>query len=122
MRFRLSGTVLDARNPEALAGFYQALLGWELASQDPTWVALRSPEGGAGLSFQLDPEHEAPTWPSRPGVGQMQLHLDIGVDDLAAGVERALGLGARQAEVQPQTGVVVLIDPEGHPFCLFTSG
>ncbi|WP_372593209.1 VOC family protein [Actinotalea sp.] len=122
MHFRLSGTVLDARHPEALAGFYQALLGWEVASQDPTWVALRAPGGGAGLSFQLDPEHEEPVWPSQAGIGQMQLHLDIGVDDLAAGVERAESLGARRAPVQPQTGVVVLLDPEGHPFCLFTSG
>ena len=121
MRFRLSGTVLDARRPEALAGFYQALLGWEVASQDPTWVALRAPDGGAGLSFQLDPEHEEPTWPSQAGLSQMQLHLDIGVNDLAAGVDRALSLGARRAAVQPQTGVVVLLDPEGHPFCLFTS-
>jgi len=122
MHFRLSGTVIDARNPEALAGFYQSILGWEVASQDPTWVALRAPGGGAGLSFQLDREHEDPTWPSQPGVGQMQMHLDIGVDDLAVGVDRALSLGARRAEVQPQTGVVVLLDPEGHPFCLFTSG
>lgn len=122
MRFRLSGTVLDARDPQALAGFYQALLGWEVASQDPTWVALRAPHGGAGLSFQLDPEHEGPTWPSQAGRGQMQLHLDIGVDDLPAGVAHAVSLGARRAEVQPQTGVVVLLDPEGHPFCLVTSG
>ena len=122
MRFRLSATVLDARDPQALAGFYQALLGWEVASQDPTWVTLRAPGGGAGLSFQLDPEHEAPRWPSEAGVGQMQLHLDIGVEDLTAGVDRALELGARRAELQPQSGNVVLIDPEGHPFCLFTAG
>ncbi|MDO8106954.1 VOC family protein [Isoptericola sp. b441] len=118
-RLGLSATVLDARDPIALAGFYQALLGWETAAQDPTWCTLRAPGGGAGLSFQLEPVHEAPTWPAREGAGQMQMHLDIGVDDLDAAAELAISLGAREASWQPQPEVRVMLDPEGHPFCLF---
>lgn len=118
-RLGLSATVLDARDPVALAGFYQALLGWEVATQEPTWCTLRAPHGGAGLSFQLDPLHEPPTWPSEAGVGQMQMHLDIAVDDLDAGVALAESLGARAAAWQPQDDVRVMLDPEGHPFCLF---
>jgi hypothetical protein len=47
-------------------------------------------------------------------------HLDIEVDDLPAAVEHALALGAAPAGFQPQDDVRVLLDPAGHPFCLFT--
>ena len=49
----------------------------------------------------------------------MMMHLDIGVADLDAGVEWALAAGAVLAEHQPQEGVRVILDPAGHPFCLF---
>jgi hypothetical protein len=49
----------------------------------------------------------------------MMIHLDIGVADLAAGVAWALQAGATLAEHQPQPDVRVLLDPAGHPFCLF---
>ena len=52
---------------------------------------IKPPEGGSGLSFQLETEHEPPTWPTRRGTQQMQLHLDIGVQDLDAEVARAEG-------------------------------
>ena len=111
--------MLDARDPDALAGFYQALLGWETGAQDPTWCTLRAPGGGAGLSFQLEPLHEAPVWPAREGAGQMQMHLDIGVDDLDAGGRGGALARRARAAWQPQPDVRVMLDPEGHPFCLF---
>jgi glyoxalase superfamily protein len=74
------------------------------------------------LSFQLETEHQPPTWPTRADTQQMQLHLDIGVDDLEAAVSRAEALGARQAEEQPQELVRVMHDPAGHVFCLFAPG
>jgi Glyoxalase-like domain len=49
----------------------------------------------------------------------MLMHLDIAVDDLDAAVAWALAAGADLAEHQPQAGVRVMIDPAGHPFCLF---
>jgi hypothetical protein len=59
-------------------------------------------------------------WPTRkPGEQQMMLHLDIQVDDLAGEVERAVGLGATLHGYQPQDDVRVLLDPAGHPFCLW---
>jgi hypothetical protein len=53
------------------------------------------------------------------GKQQMMLHLDVAVDELEAGVESALELGATLAEFQPQETVRVLLDPDGHPFCLY---
>ena len=49
----------------------------------------------------------------------MMLHLDIAVDDLAAAVDDAVGLGATVAGYQPQDDVRVMLDPAGHPFCLY---
>lgn len=118
------GVVLDSPDPPALARFYQQLLGWEIASSSPTWVEMliRDPDGGgtsSNLAFQLEPEYERPTWPSRAGRQQMQFHLDVGVVDVAAAVDDALALGATAAEYQPQEDVRVMLDPDGHPFCLY---
>jgi catechol 2,3-dioxygenase-like lactoylglutathione lyase family enzyme len=118
--FRLSSTVLGSPDPRGLAAFYRELLGWEPVRDSPEWVVLQPADGTAGLSFQLEESHVPPTWPSGPGDQQMQSHLDIAVDDLEAGVARATGLGAIPAAYQPQDDVRVLIDPAGHPFCLFT--
>jgi hypothetical protein len=49
----------------------------------------------------------------------MMLHIDIAVDDVAAAVADAVELGATVADYQPQDDVRVLLDPAGHPFCLY---
>ena len=50
------------------------------------------------------------------------LHLDIEVDNLDEAVGAAVALGATQAAYQPQHDVRVLLDPAGHPFCLYCPG
>jgi catechol 2,3-dioxygenase-like lactoylglutathione lyase family enzyme len=119
-RLRLSAVVLGAPDARALAAFYQRLLGWPIGDDEPDWVMLLAPDG-AGLSFQGEPDHVPPVWPATPGDQHMQAHLDIAVDDLPAGVAHALACGATRAAHQPQDDVVVLLDPVGHPFCLFAS-
>jgi catechol 2,3-dioxygenase-like lactoylglutathione lyase family enzyme len=120
--FRLSSTVLGTSDPRGLAAFYRELLGWEVRVDSPEWVVLKPQDGATGLSFQREDGHVPPSWPSGPGDQQMQAHLDIAVDDLAAGVARAKSLGASLAAHQPQDDVRVLLDPAGHPFCLFAPG
>jgi hypothetical protein len=82
-------------------------------------VRLKPPSGGTGLSFSLAEDYARPVWPAAPGEQQMMTHLDIAVDDLDAGVAQALDLGAVLADYQPQKDVRVMLDPGGHPFCLF---
>ncbi|MDH6229390.1 MULTISPECIES: VOC family protein [Streptomyces] len=119
----LGAFVLGSPDPPALADFYRALLGWEEAERSPAWVRLRAPERDRpGLSFQLETDHTPPVWPQRPGVQQMQAHLDLQVDDLEAETKRACALGATLEDHQPQEDVRVLRDPHGHPFCLFLPG
>jgi hypothetical protein len=63
-----------------------------------------------------------PAWPAGPGDQQMQVHLDIAVEDLAAAGKHAIAAGAVLAEYQPQDDVHVYLDPAGHPFCLALPG
>ena len=102
-----------------MADFYGRLLGWEVTFSEPEWVLMRDPAGGTGLSFQAEPGYREPTWPERQDGQDKMLHLDIKVDDLDAAVEYAVASGARLAERQPQERVRVMLDPAGHPFCLF---
>jgi predicted enzyme related to lactoylglutathione lyase len=118
-RIEVSATVLDAPDPRALAEFYQLLLGWEIDQSETDWVTLKPPYGGAGLSFQQESIYVRPVWPAAPGEQQMMSHLDIAVDDLGAAVALAVEAGAVQADHQPQDDVRVMLDPAGHPFCLF---
>jgi catechol 2,3-dioxygenase-like lactoylglutathione lyase family enzyme len=115
----LTATVLGAPDANALADFYRDLLGWEARADEPGWVALAAPGGGAGLSFQTEEAHVPPVWPAGSGDQQMMSHLDIEVDDLEAAGAHAVRCGATLAEYQPQDDVRVYLDPAGHPFCLW---
>jgi hypothetical protein len=127
---RVATVVLGSADPRGLGAFYQRLLGYEKIADEPPapgmdeadgWVTLRPANPAAvKLSFQYEPGYTPPTWPPVPGQQEMMLHLDIATEDLAAAVEWAVAAGARLAEYQPQHNVRVLLDPAGHPFCLFT--
>jgi catechol 2,3-dioxygenase-like lactoylglutathione lyase family enzyme len=116
---KLSATVLDAPDAQALARFYHDLLGWPLGDDEPGWATVRPPDGGAGLSFQTETRYQRPTWPAGDGDQQMMAHLDIEVDDLDTAGAHAVATGATLAEHQPQDDVRVYLDPAGHPFCLW---
>jgi catechol 2,3-dioxygenase-like lactoylglutathione lyase family enzyme len=115
----LTGIVLGAPDPQALASFYERLLGYRRTTDSPEWVVTTPPGGGPGLSFQREEHHSPATWPAGPTDQQMQVHLDIEVSDLDAAGARAHECGAVLAEFQPQDDVRVWIDPAGHPFCLY---
>jgi catechol 2,3-dioxygenase-like lactoylglutathione lyase family enzyme len=119
--FRFSATVLGTPDPRGLAEFYGELLEWEIREPGSDRVRIGPPGDEPRLAFQLETEHVPPVWPAGRSDQQMQLHLDIRVDDLEAGVRRALALGAGLASYQPLQDVRVLLDPDGHPFCLVTA-
>lgn len=115
------GTILGTPDPVGLARFYAGVLGGDVDERDGSFVTLKvSPADSTYLAFQLEPDHVPPVWP-RPGPGdqQMQAHLDVGVASVREAVEEAVALGARLAPDQPQDDVRVLLDPAGHPFCLY---
>ena len=118
-RMRISATVIGGPDAQVLANFYQQLLGWKRLDDFPGWVRLQPQAGGTGLSFQHEADYVPPTWPPADGAQQMMAHLDIAVEDLDAGVAWAQAAGATLADFQPQSHVRVMLDPAGHPFCLF---
>ncbi|WP_372440812.1 VOC family protein [Nocardia acididurans] len=108
--------VLDCRDPAALAGFYQGVLGGTVDDSDKTWAVLIDP-GGRRFAFQLAPDHEPPRFPDPRG--SQQFHLDILVDDIESAQRAVLELGAtRVPDAVDEDDFRVFRDPAGHTFCL----
>ncbi len=114
------GVYLDCPDARALGRFYSELLGWEISHESPEIVTMAPADGVSYLGFQTAPDYVRPVWPAEAGRQQMMLHLDFEVSDLPAAVAHAVELGAQVADFQPQENVRVLLDPAGHPFCLYT--
>jgi catechol 2,3-dioxygenase-like lactoylglutathione lyase family enzyme len=113
------GVILDAPDPVELARFYHRLLGWPIVHEKPNYAIVSRPDSSTYLGFQRAAGYERPVWPNAEGRQQMMMHLDLEVGDLEASVAEAIAEGARLAEFQPQDKVRVLLDPAGHPFCLY---
>jgi predicted enzyme related to lactoylglutathione lyase len=114
------GVALDAPDGRALAEFYRDLLGWQLFPGDDGGAAVAPDEQTPQyIACQTEPDYRRPVWPPEPGEQQMSMHLDFEVDDLESAVAFAESVGAVQAAFQPQESVRVMLDPAGHPFCLY---
>jgi catechol 2,3-dioxygenase-like lactoylglutathione lyase family enzyme len=111
--------VIDATDPSALAAFWAAALGWEVAEDEPdevvVWPSGFSYPNPAALPLVFVPVPE-------PKVGKNRLHLDLATTSeqhQAAEVERMLALGATRADIgQGIVPFTVLADPEGNEFCV----
>jgi len=114
------GVVLEAPEPGPVLHFWSELLGVPIHRETEEGGGLDFGEGVAYLAVQKAAVYEPPVWPPEPGTQGMQMHLDIAVSDLEAAVVHAVEQGATVAEFQPQDNVRVLLDPAGHPFCLYT--
>jgi catechol-2,3-dioxygenase len=114
------GVVLDAPDGVELARFYARLLHWQIFDEREGGAAVApSEDAGFNLAFETEVNYVRPVWPTEPGLPQMSMHLDIEVDDLEQAVNHALRVGAELASYQPQETVRVMLDPAGHPFCLY---
>jgi predicted enzyme related to lactoylglutathione lyase len=110
MGIALGSTVVNVADLEAMTAFWTAALGLSAESADPEFRVIRG--GRANLSLQ-----RART----PVTARDQMHLDLYSDDVAAEVERLVGLGAawvRESREDPDDQYVVLRDPEGNEFCV----
>jgi len=117
LKIRLGGFGLDCDDPVQLSVFWAALLGGEIIYTSESVAVVKL--GDFVLNAYRVEDHVPPTWPAGPT--PKQAHIDLDVDDLSKAEERALSLGARRAEWQPDSdSYLVLLDPAGHPFCLST--
>ena len=119
-RLRWTTTTLNSPDPRTLATFYERLLGWTRGTDEPGWVVLHGDRDAHGLAFHEDVEYVPPVWPSRDGEQRMMAHLEIATNDVDSAAAWAIECGATLADQQPQDDVRVMLDPDGHPFCLFT--
>jgi catechol 2,3-dioxygenase-like lactoylglutathione lyase family enzyme len=106
------GTVVDCRDPEALAAFWCAALGYRVIFRDAREVVIaRGTDSTPRLVFVRAPGRKR---------GRNRLHLDLDPDDRDAEAGRLQELGATKIGVRQPTGAtwVVLADPEGNEFCL----
>ncbi len=95
--------------------FWSAALGWPLVWDQDQETAIRSPHGGPKI-----------TWggpPLKPKTGKYRLHFDLSPaagGDQPAEVERLVSLGARRTDIgQGAADWTVLVDPDGHEFCVW---
>ena len=111
---RFVGVSMDCADPAELADFYLQLLGGRLLWTRPTSAAVQTP--GVLLIPQRVADYRPPVWP-----GASVVHLDLTAGaQLEEPTGRAIALGARLADPQPDPRWRVLLDPAGHPFCITT--
>ena len=114
MTSRLACVVIDANDPNALAGFWKEALGWVVVEEDDTGISLSAP-GSETPTLDILRVPDAKVVKNR-------LHLDLRADGstTAAELDRLIALGARKVDVGQGRDVtwVVLADPEGNEFCL----
>lgn len=114
MTARVGNIVIEAPDPEALAGFYAELLGMRVLQKPPDWMMIGHEGRIPRLAFDpVGAGWQPPRWPD-PDYPQ-QLHLDITVPDQAAVEAWLPTYGATRL---PHPRQQIWADPAGHPFCL----
>jgi len=123
---RWVGIAIDCAEAPPVARFYERLLGFQIREVGPRWAQLFDPAGGVHLNIQGDSWYRPPTWPESEGELTKMMHFEVQVDDLEAAVAAAIEAGGTQAPWQPPDRnperIRVMLDPAGHPLCLFLSG
>ncbi len=110
----LAMVTIDCADPSKEAEFWAAALGWEVTYADDNYGMAS--DGTLRLGFGRVEDWQRPEWPNPDGT--KQFHLDLAVDDLDAAEEQLVALGATKPTDQPGDTWTVLLDPDGHPFCL----
>jgi predicted enzyme related to lactoylglutathione lyase len=125
LNIKLKSFTIDCLDPKELAEFYLKLLNWEIRFTDEEYTLIYPPDVKWGtftsITFQKNPEFTKPVWPGVPDAQQQMAHLDLAVNDIEKAVQHAVSCGAKIANVQFSDDWTVMIDPEGHPFCLIKS-
>lgn len=107
---RLRGITVDSPEPERLAAFWAAALGYDRRELWEPYIGLRDPSGRDPLvTIQRTSDHPA-----------NHLHLDLYAEDPDAEAEHLETLGATRVQrfTEGDTWWWVLRDPAGNEFCV----
>ncbi len=109
-------------DPASLSDFYIKLLGWKKGYDKEDFIIIGSETCNVDIGFQKNPDYIQPKWPESGKEQQQMLHLDFAVanEEHQEWVQYAISCGAKAAEQQYSDLWTVMIDPEGHPFCIDT--
>jgi predicted enzyme related to lactoylglutathione lyase len=127
----LDAIVFDCADAAALARFWAAALGWQVAPDEEDELARLSaesiddPEDDPSVMVEPPEDSDLPVLlftevPEEKAV-KNRLHLDVTAGSSIAGeVERLEGLGAslRNWAEGSSTAWAVMLDPEGNEFCV----
>jgi predicted enzyme related to lactoylglutathione lyase len=118
MANRITSLCIDVTDPDLVAGFWTAVLGWQVTERDEEVLRImETPDARFAIDFVVVPDG--------PKQAKNRLHLDVNATDRdqAAELERLLALGARPVDIGqgPDVSWHVLADPEGNEFCLLRS-
>ena len=105
--------VIDCAAHDVLERFWTAALGWQSRRLNEQYVAIIPPDRSQmAILLQKVPE---------PKTVKNRVHIDFGAQNMAAEVERLIGLGATwiaERQLFGSPGWTVLADPEGNEFCV----
>lgn len=108
------GLVLDCADPDRLAGFWAAALGYEHVGTFGKYAMLMARDRSGGrFALQAVPE---------PKRHKNRMHIDLVVGDIENTADQLESLGARRdaAGLREEQGHqwIVMADPEGNEFCV----
>ena len=112
------GLVLDCADPDGLAEFWSAAIGYTTLGGAGSYVVLVD-ESGQQPKLLLQGVSE-------PKSGKNRMHFDIETPTVDEEVSRLEALGAKRLEAdaieEHGTRWVVMADPEGNEFCVCNAG
>lgn len=112
------GLVLDCADPDRLAEFWSATIGYITLGEAGNYVLLVD-ESGQQPKLLLQQVSEAKS-------GKNRMHFDIETPTVDEEVARLEGIGARRIEEgaieEHGNRWVVMADPEGNEFCVCNAG
>lgn len=119
---RIGSLVIDCTDFDGMRAFWQEALHYmPKRPAEGGWVILKDPTGASpNVSLNLkDRPMLRPKGPDWRLSDKIRLHIDFYASDLAAEVQRLLGLGATMVKpAEEGHDYVILADPEGNHFCV----
>jgi catechol 2,3-dioxygenase-like lactoylglutathione lyase family enzyme len=113
---RITELCINCADPDTMAAFWSAAIGYPEIARDETGVEIRGHLTAPSMLFVRTDDAGGP-----PKAGCNRLHLDLSPTDRdqSAEVGRLESLGATRIDIgQGAPSWVVMADPEGNEFCV----
>lgn len=117
MSLSFGTVVINVQDLQKSKDFWRDALGFVVEDESPDWITLADPKGSVTkLALQLT---------DQPKQTLNRIHFDLDADDAPAEVERLKKLGGiiiPWSHYSPDSGFLVMTDPEGNEFCVIGRG